>query len=130
MGCRDGWIYKMNDGGADDGSAIECEATSARWNPYQKEQRKAILGWIDFLVDRNASASFDVRFYLNSENASYNTETIECTETGTLRDKVVKRVYSGAEADFHRIMLYQYESGNRPRIHAITPWFRRGGPMI
>ena len=130
MGCRDGWVYKMNDGGADNGEAIECDAVSVRWNPYQKEQQKAILGWIDFLVDRNASASFDVRFFLDTESSSYKTETIECTETGALRNKVLKRVYCGAEGDFHKISLYQNDSGNRPRIHAITPWFRRGGPMI
>lgn len=129
MGCRDGWVYKMNDGGADDGAAIPCQAISARWNPYHKEQRKAILGHIDFLVDRNANASFDVGFFINTESGSYKTETIECTETGTLRDKVIKRVYAGAEGDFHKISLGNDAVGNRPRIHSITPWFRRGGPM-
>ena len=130
MGCRDGWVYKMNDGGADNGEAIECEAVTARLNPYYKEQRKAILGWIDFLVDRNASASFSVRFYLNTESSSYKTQTVACTETGALRDKVIKRVDCGAEADFHKISLYQNESGNRPRIHAIVFYFRKGGPML
>jgi hypothetical protein len=130
MGCRDGWIYKMNDGGADNGVAIECEAISARWNPYQKEQKRAILGWIDFLVDSNDNASFDVKFFLDTENSSYKTETIECTETGTLRDKVIKRVHSGAEGDFHRISLGNNASANRPRIHSIVPFFRRGGPLL
>lgn len=130
MGCRDGWIYKMNDGGADNGAAIECQAVGARWNPYFKEQKKAVLGWVDFLVDRNASASFDVRFFVDTESSSYKTETIECTETGKLRDKVLKRAHCGAEGDFHKIDLGNNAVANRPGVHAIIPWFKRGGPML
>ena len=130
MGCRDGWVYKMNDGGADDGSDIECEAVTARMNPYTKEGRKAILGWVDFLVDRNANASFDVRFYRDTETSLYKTGTIACTETGTSKNKVYKRVYCGCEAEFHKLSLYNNASANRPRIHAVIPYFRRGGPII
>jgi len=129
MGCRDGWIYKLNDGGADNGSAIECIAESAEWNPYVKEQNNAILGFVRFLVDRNASASFNVTFYADSESASYKTETIECTETGILTDKVWKTAFAGAEGYFHKLKLSNNASGNRPRIHAIVPYFRRGGPI-
>ncbi|MBA7690313.1 hypothetical protein ES703_98838 [subsurface metagenome] len=50
MGCRDGKVYKMNDGGADDGEAIEMIAKGVRMNPYSKEGYKAILQKIDFLV--------------------------------------------------------------------------------
>lgn len=128
MGCRDGWIYKLNDGGADDGSAIECVATTGRWNPYSKDGHKAILGFVKFLVDRN-DATFDVTFYADTEGASYRTETIECTETGALRDKVWKIVYAGAEGDFHKLTLGNNASANRPRIHAIVPYFRRGAPI-
>jgi hypothetical protein len=129
MGCRDGNIFKMFDGGADNGAAIECEVEGSEWNPYTQEGRKAILGWIDFLVDKNDNASFDVEFYINTENSPYKTETVECAETGTLRDKVYKRVYCGAEGEFHKINLGNNAANNRPRIHAIVPWFRRGGPI-
>lgn len=130
MGCRDGWVYKLNDGGADDGEAIECSAKFGRWNPYFKKGFKAVLGWVEFLVDTNANASFDVKFYADSENSSYKTETIECTETGTLRDKVWKIAYAGAEGDFHMLELGNNASANRPRIHAIVPYFRRGAPIF
>jgi len=129
MGCRDGWVYKLNDGGADNGSAIECDAKFGRWNPYVKKAHKAILGWVKFLVTRNAHASFDVTFYADSESASYRTETIECTETGTLRNKVWKIAYAGAEGDFHMLQLGNNASANRPMIHAIVPYFRQGAPI-
>lgn len=130
MGCRDGWVYKMNDGGADNGEAIACEAKSAEWNPFSKEGKKAVLGWIDFLVTKNANASFDVGCYIDTENSPYQTKTIECTETGTLRDMVIKRIYCNASGDFHRINLGNNEIANRPEIQAIIPWFERGGPMF
>lgn len=129
MGCRNGWIYKLNDGGADDGDPIECDAKFGRWNPYVKEGKKAILGWVKFLVDRNANASFDVTFYADSESASYKTETIECTETGALRDKVWKIAYAGAEGGFHMLQLGNNAKANHPRIHAVVPYFKRGGPL-
>lgn len=129
MGCRDGWVYKLNDGGADDGDAIECSAKLPRMNPYLKEGLKAVLGWVKFLVDRN-DATFDVKFYADSENSSYRTEEIECTETGTLRDKVWKIAYAGAEGDSHMIEVGNNAAGNNPGIHAIVPYFKRGGPMV
>ncbi len=130
MGRRNGWVYKLFDGGADDGVAIECEARSGRWNPYVEQGKKAVLGFVKFLVTRNASASFDVTFYVDSESASYRTETIECAETGTRRDKVWKIAYAGAEGDFHTLSIGNDAKGNRPQIHAIVPYFREGGPMV
>lgn len=129
MGTRTGKIFKMNDGGADDGSAIECLAEGSEWNPYYKDGYKSVLGWIDFLVDRNANASFDVGCYTNTESSPYQTKTVECKETGTMRDKVYKRLYCGAEGDFHKITLGNNAVGNRPRIHAIIPYFQRGAPI-
>jgi len=129
MGCRTGWVFKLNDGGADNGEDIECDAKFGRWNPYIKQGRKAILGFVKFLVDRNEKTSFDVTFYADSENSSYKTVTIECTETGTMRDKVWKIAYAGAEGDFHMLGLGNNASANRPRIHCLIPYFRPGAPI-
>ncbi len=130
MGCRTGYIYKLNSGGADNGSAIEFSAVGGRWNPFVEEGYRARLGWIDFLVDRDADVSFDVESFINSEADSYQTKTITCTETGTARGNVLNREYCNAEADFHRIGIGNNASANRPRIHAIIPYFDRGGRMI
>jgi hypothetical protein len=130
MGMRNGKVYKLNDGGADDGAAIECSAKTSRWNPYQKEGRKAVLGCVKFLVDTNDNASFDVKFYADSENSAYKTATVTCSETGSLTDKVWKIAYGGAEGAFHMLELGNNASANRPRIHAIVAYFKRGGPII
>ena len=81
-------------------------------------------------MSTNELASFDVTFYAESESASYRTETIECSETGTLRDKVWKIANAGAEGDFHTLSIGNTAAGNRPAIHAIVPYFREGGPMV
>lgn len=130
FGGRAGIVYKLNDGGADDGEAIECIAKTARMNPYLKTGNKAILGYVKFLVDTNELASFDVAFYADSENTAYKTETITCSETGTLRDKVWKIAYAGAQGDFHMLKLGNNASANRPRIHAMILYFKKAGPMI
>lgn len=127
MGSQDGIVYKLNDTGADNGSDIEFNATMGRWNPYTFEQAR--LGWVDFLVDRDSGASFDVEFYLNSEANSYQTSSISCTETGSSRDKIWKRANCGAVGDFHRINITNNASANRPRIHAICPYFKRAGHL-
>lgn len=130
MGCRDGKVYQLNDGGSDDGAAIAFSAVTGDWNPHFEEGHKSRLGWVDFLVDRDELVSFAVDFYINSEAASYKTQTVECTETGTQRAKVWKRVFCGCEAEFHSIDINNDDTANAPRIHAIVPWFERGGPLF
>jgi len=127
MGSQDGFVYKLNFKSSDDGSDIEFNATTGRWNPYPFGQSR--LGWVDFLVDRDSGASFDVKFYLNSEATSYQTSSISCTESGTSRDKVWKRANCGAVGDFHRINITNDASNNRPRIHAIVAYFKKAGHL-
>lgn len=130
MGCRDGKIYRLNDGGADDGEDIPFNAKSGSWNPHHEENRKAQLGKVGFLVDKNALASFDVEFFLDSEGTAYQTKNVVCDETGVDTDMVWKWVYSGAIGGFHSINIKNEGSSNRPVIHAIIPFFQRGGRLI
>jgi len=128
MGCRDGYVYKLNDSGADNGSAIAFEAQSGRWNPYGEGGQKASFGFIDFLVDVDDTISFDVDFYINQRTTSYLTKTITCEDTaGSGGDKVWKRIHVGQVADFHRIKISNDAIAQRPRIHAIVPWMKRSG---
>jgi len=127
MGSRDGFVYRLNDTGADDGEDIEFRAVLGRWNPYKWEQAR--LGYVDFLVDRDPGASFDVKFFLNSESTSYQTSSISCTETGTSRDMVWKRANCGAVGDWHQIEITNDDSANSPRIHCICPWFKKAGNL-
>ncbi|MFZ2097192.1 MAG: hypothetical protein WAV05_11205, partial [Anaerolineales bacterium] len=64
-GSHDGVIYKMNDGGSDKGDPIDLDIESGHWNPYVDKGRKARLGWIDFLVERDPNISVDIEFYLD-----------------------------------------------------------------
>ena len=128
MGSTDGMVYQINSSGADSGSDIEFSAVTGRWNPYKIQEAR--LGWVDFLVDADAGESFSVEFYLNSEASSYQTSTIECTDTGTSRSKVWKRAECGAIAEFHRLNITNDASANTPRIHAIVPYFKPGGSLF
>lgn len=126
MGCRDGKIYKMNDGGSDGGSAIEMRAIGGRWNPYSEEGYKAILQKIDFLVDR-VNTTFDVKFYKNTNIQSYQTKTVDCSDDNTLLGKVWRSARCGVQAEFHSIEINHATTGASPKIHALRLWFRRGG---
>jgi hypothetical protein len=127
MGCRDGYIYQLNYGGEDNGSAIEFEALSGRWNPHIEEGYKARFGYVEFLVDVDQNVSFNVEFYLDQQTSAYKTLTVTCTGTG---EKVWKRLTIGAVGQFHRIRITNNAKNNRPRIHAIVPYFRRAGRII
>jgi hypothetical protein len=130
MGDHGGKIFRLNSGGSDDGSDIEFNATGGRWNPYVREGRKARLGWIDFLVDIDASVSFDVEHYLDTESSSFKTNTITCTAVNGSADKAWHRVYVNALATCHRINITNSDSANRPRIHAIVPYMEPGGVLV
>jgi len=130
MGDRSGYVWQVNSTDSDNAENIEFEALSGRWNPYTQAGEKAHLGYVDFLVDKSSLASFDVYFYLNSESSSFKNQTVSCAETNTGRDKVWKRVYVNAVADFHRIKITNNASGNRPKIHAVVPYFRPAGGLI
>jgi hypothetical protein len=127
FGGRDGKIYKLNDTSADDGSNIAWEVLSGRWNPYLRDGWKAHLGWIDFLVDVDAAESFDVAFYCDTNTTAWQTKTITCTAIGAADERVMKRVYGNITGTFHRIKLSNDATSNSPRVHAIIPYFRRGG---
>jgi len=125
FGSQDGKIYQLDFRLSDDDSAIEFEAKGGRWNPFWKEGRNVIFGWIDFLVDVDENASFTVYFYKNMSDTAWQSQTVSCDGTG---DKIWVRVPAfGETAEFHRIKLYNNSTNNRPRIHAFVPYFKKGG---
>lgn len=130
MGGRDGKIYQLNTGGADDGEDIEFEAIGGRWNPFFLDGRKAWLSRVDFLVDIDANVSFDVEFYKDTESSAYKTETITCTAVGSGADKTWHRINVNQTGTFHCIKITNEASSQRPRIHCIIPWMQPSGPVF
>lgn len=131
LGDHSGYVFRMNYSGNDNGSNIEFEAVTGRWNPYFKQGKKARLGYIDFLVDVGPNVTFDVENYLNTDTASFQTKTVTCDSFDGADERVWKRVYVGATAQFHSIKITNNDTQNRPRIHAIVPWFAPvGGRLV
>lgn len=130
MGNHLGKIFQLNNAGADDGSAIEFEAIGGRWNPYTERGHKAKLGYIEFLCDVDANATFDVLSYINSDTTEFQTKTVTCTAVRGSDVKAWHRVDVFATADFHRIEITNNASNNRPRIHAIIPYFQDAGGRL
>ncbi|MHC4891352.1 MAG: hypothetical protein ACYTEO_18010 [Planctomycetota bacterium] len=131
MGSQDGKVYQINTTGADSGSDIEFSAEGGQWNPFVKQGRKARLAYIDFLVDVDATATFDVNGFVNNDADSFQTKTVTCTAVNGSEEMAWHRVYQKAIASFHRIQITNNASSNRPRIHAIIPYMEpSGGRMI
>jgi hypothetical protein len=122
-----GKVFQMNFGGADDGSDIEFNAVGGQWNPFVKEGRKADLGFIRFLCDVDASVSFDVKFFLNTDTTAWQTKTVTCEAFDGSDSLVWKQIDVKAIGNFHRIEITNNASNNRPRIHAIVPYFSNAG---
>jgi len=100
-----------------------------RWNPHLLEGYKARLGRIDFLVDVNANVSFSVKNYINTVSTAVQTKTITCTAVEGSEEKAWHSVYINCEAAFHRIEITNNAVSQRPRIHAIVPYFERAGKI-
>jgi len=125
-GKSTGYIYQMNYGTTDDTTAISFAAKSGRWNPFEEQGMKARMGWIDFLVNTDPSATITINFYKNTEVVAYKTATFVCTGDG---DKAWKRVFNGEVADFHRIEI-THSGSQQIKIHAIAPYFKPAGRLF
>lgn len=130
MGGEDGKIYKLNSGGDDDGSDIEFQAIFGQWNPFIEDGKKALLGWLDFLVDVDANVSFTVKNYIDTDLNPVHTELVSCTAVEGSEEVATHRVYVNAMARFHRLEIYNNDSVNRPVIHAIIPYMEAGGDIL
>lgn len=131
MGDHGGLIFQLNTGGSDNGEAIEFNAKTARFNPYNQQGMKAKLWKVEFLCDVNPDVSFDVELFLNSDSTKYQTSTIITSESeGSDEGADVKAwysVFSGSVGTFHSINITNNASGNKPRIHAMRWWFKQVG---
>jgi hypothetical protein len=127
IGNHAGIIFFLNTGGSDDGESIKFNARTARFNPYTKEGRKAKLWKVDFLCDVDPDVSFDVEFFLDSDNTAYKTENIITAAVDGSDEKAWHSAYSGAVGYFHSLNITNDASGNRPRIHAMRLWFKPAG---
>lgn len=132
MGSDNGKVYQLNNSGADDGTDIEFEAIGGQWNPYTNKGREARLGWIDFLCDVDASGNttFDVLNYINTDTTAFQTTTVTCSPVEGSDAMAWFRVFVNAVGFFHRIEITNNDSSNRPRIHAIQPWFMPAGRRL
>jgi hypothetical protein len=135
MGDRTSKVYKFGVGnydGVDDATGtIALDVRSSRWNPFIREGKQAYLKNAVFLVDNDSTASFSVAFYRNSRSTADRTNTVSCYDsTDTGADKIwVSTSAGGTVGNFHRIKISHDERNNRPRIHAIMLFMRRGGEI-
>ena len=130
IGNHLGKIFQLNVAGSDDGSAIEFEAISSRWNPYTKKGHKAKLGYILFLCDVDPNVFFDVLSYIDTDTTAFQTKRVTCTAVRGSEDKAWHRVDVFAVADFHRVEITNNAISNQPRIHAIVPFFQDVGGKL
>jgi hypothetical protein len=126
-GDRTGNLYRLDYGDSDNGSAIPFEVRSASLNPFVRQGRKAYLGWIDLYMDADPNVSFTMYLYKDDRTTDYKTVTVSGLGSG---ERFWQRVNIGGEVGcFHRIRISNDATGNRPRIHAMCPWFKMGGKI-
>ncbi len=128
IGDHSGKLFQINVGGSDDGSAIEFNAKSARFNPYQKKGLDAKLLKVEVKCDINAGVSFDMELFLDTDSSAYSTTTITTTAVGAAKGKAWYAAFAdGAVGFLHSLNVTNNASGNRPRIHAFRWWFKPVG---
>jgi len=129
IGDHDGLLFQLNVSGSDNGAAIQFNAKTARFNPYNKQGRKAKFWKAEFLCDVDADVSFDVEFFLNSDTTKYKTATIT-TEPVEGSDKTAwYTAFAETTGSFHSLNITNNASSNRPVIHAMRLWFKPAGKV-
>jgi len=129
-GNHAGKIFKLNNSLADDGAAILFDVVSADLNPFVLQGFEARLGFIDFLCSVDEAASFEVQSFLDNDSVRFQTDTVTCEAVGPSKELSWHRVDVNAVGFAHRIQLGNNATGNRPRIHAVVPWFEQAGRII
>ena len=126
-----GYVWTVNSGSDDSGSAIEFDVMSGRWNPFLKDGQRARLGWVDLLVSHDPGSNLRVDFYVDHDATAYTDATEACGEGAPLSadSKVWVRYYAGGVGDFHRIRMYNNAAGQSIRVHAVVPYFKPAGPV-
>lgn len=125
-GSIDGYIYKLNYGGTDNGSDISFNLKTARLNPFVKEAKQCRLGYIDFLVETDPLISLDVEFFRDFDETSYLTQTLTFAAVND-ELKAWKRVYCNNIANAHTIKLSHTASNQTVKIHAMIIWVKPVG---
>ncbi len=134
MGTRESTIYKLNtgnyDGTNDSDGTIDIDIQSSRWNPFIAQNQQAALGKMLFLVDNDEDASFTVSYYKDMRSTAWTTRDLSCDSADDGADKFwITTNLNGEVANFHRIKISHDERNNRPRIHAIMPFFMPAGEL-
>jgi len=71
-----------------------------------------------------------VDHYINTSNVALQTWAgIQCTGDDNDQETVWITININATSKFHRFRFYNSATNNRPRIHAIVPYFRPAGQL-
>ena len=123
MGGYDGNIYQLNTGSVDNGNSIPFEVVTKRMNPFLP-YKKAVLGFVDFLVSTHSTATLTVELYNDTSDTPSITKTLDFTGNN---EKVWKRLWFNKAAKFHQLRLYHNQKNATVKIHAIVPNFKPVG---
>jgi len=129
-GNHAGKVFRLNNSLSDDGSAILFDVVTADLNPFVLEGFEARLGYIEFLCSVDDAASFAVQSFLDNDSASFQTVTVTCEAVGASKELSWHRLDVNAVGFAHRMEISNNATGNRPRIHAVVPYFERAGRII
>ncbi len=77
-GDQVGRVLFLEKDGDDLGQDIDCEVTSAGWNPYKEQGLQAQLGYVDFYVDADEDTQFTVEFFADDIDNAYASQTLNC----------------------------------------------------
>lgn len=130
IGDHAGLLFQLNVGGSDNGSAIEFNAKTGRFNPYTKIGRQAKLWKVELLCDIDPAVTFDMQFFLNTDSTPYSTTTITTSAVEGADTRAWYAAFSGAAGFLHSWNITNNASGNRPRIHAMRIWLKPAGRIL
>lgn len=115
-GSTGGYLYWLDNSNADNGSAISMTLETSQLNPFNKEGKDTRLGRVDFYVTTDADTDASVDFYINEQDDSYKTSTLECSGDG---DKTWKTLAVGAIGNTHKVKITDSSSNEAFSLHGL-----------
>ena len=128
-GRNDGSIIQLNQGGtAANGGQITATIKTGQLNPFSKQSRRCLLGWIDLLVDTSLTGQISVSIYGDGVATPYLTYSAVPLTDGKGGDKSFVRIPVNVEASFHQLQIL-HSTSDQLVVHAMIPYAKPGGRL-
>lgn len=114
-GGHDGNVYQMNFGDTDNFQSYDCDITTTAWNPFAKEGKSAIFGYLDIYYDCSSDCTILAEIFPNGSSIGTDPISIPLEQSeiaSPTQDSNWQRLYINLSAQFIKIKFTSDSQAN------------------